>query len=213
MKKKGICLIISGGRFANLPPMLLEADYVIACDKGLDHADRYGIRPDIVIGDFDSVSDENKVRIEGGELKSERYPKEKDDTDTMIAMRHALELGYRDIRMVCVFGERMDHAYANIQTAHFGAARGAEVRMYDEVTEVIVFSEGTVKLSGKKGNAVSVFSLSDTCRGVTIKGTKYELEEGELINSFPLGQSNEFADDHAEVSVKEGVIMAVNVTL
>ena len=211
MKKNGICLIISGGRFANLSPEVLKADYVIACDKGLDHADKYGIRPDIVIGDYDSVSPENLVRIESGELKSMRYPKEKDDTDTMIAMRHAISLGYPDIRIVCCFGKRMDHAIANIQTAHFGAERGAIVRMYDEETEVIVFSDvfpgGTVKVSGKAGGAFSVFSLSDVSRGVTIKGTKYELVEGELTNAFPLGQSNEFAGDCAEVSVAEGTLM------
>ncbi len=213
MKKKGICLIISGGRFANLSPEVLKADYVIACDKGLDHADKYGIRPDIVIGDYDSVSPENLVRIESGDLKSVRYPKEKDDTDTMIAMRHALSLGFTEIRMVCVFGKRMDHAIANIQTAHFGAAGGAVVRMYDEKTEVIVFSggssDGVVKVPGKEGDAISVFSLSDVSRGVTIKGTRYELEGGDLNNSFPLGQSNEFALDCAEVSVAEGTLMIV----
>lgn len=211
MKKKGICLIISGGEFAKLSPEYLKADYVIACDKGLDHADKYGIRPDIVIGDYDSVSPENLDKIKNGEVKSIRYPKEKDDTDTMIAMKHALSLGFTEIRMVCVFGKRMDHAIANIQTAHFGAAGGAVVRMYDEKTEVIVFSggssDGVVKVPGKKGDAISVFSLSDVSRGVTIKGTRYELEGGDLNNSFPLGQSNEYAGDCAEVSVAQGTLM------
>ena len=204
-----VCLIISGGKFVRLPPELLRADLVVACDRGLDHADKYGIRPDVVIGDYDSLSRRNLKRIENGELESERFPKEKDDTDTMLAMRRALSLGYRDIRMVCVFGNRPDHAFANIQTAHFGALKGATVRMYDEKAEVIVFSDGSVNLSGKKGGMLSVFSLSDVSRGVTVKGAKYELEGGELGNSFPLGQSNEFKEDHVEISVEEGVIMVV----
>ena len=203
------CLIISGGEFAKLSPEYLKADYVIACDKGLDHAGKYGIEPDIVIGDYDSVSPENLDKIKNGEVKSIRYPKEKDDTDTMIAMKHALSLGFKEIRMVCVFGKRMDHAIANIQTAHYGAEKGARVYMYDEKTEVIVFSSGVLNITKREGRNLSVFSLTDFCRGVTVKGTRYELEGGDLTNSFPLGQSNEFVEDHAKISLETGVIMVV----
>lgn len=209
MENKNVCLIISGGKFVDLPPEILKADHVIACDRGLDHADRYGIVPDVVIGDWDSVSSVNLERIRGGEIKSERYPKEKDDTDTVLAMKHALELGYKDIRMVCAFGRRMDHAFSNIQTAHYGAERGALVRIYDEETEVIVFSSGTVTVPRKKGHGLSVFSLTDACRGVSIKGTRYELEDGVLTNSFPLGQSNEFKSDFAQITLSQGVIMII----
>ncbi|MCR5670320.1 MAG: thiamine diphosphokinase [Butyrivibrio sp.] len=209
MNEPGKCLIISGGAFADLSRQELYADYVIACDSGLDYADRYGIVPDLVMGDYDSVSEENLKRIETNEIKSLRFPKEKDDTDTSLALKHALELGYKDIRMVCVFGNRMDHAFANIQVAHYGAKRGATVRMYDEKTKITVFSNSKIELAGKKGCNLSVFSLSDASRNVTIKGTKYELESGELTNSFPLGQSNEITCDKAEVSVEDGVIMVI----
>ena len=203
------CLIISGGEFVNLPEEILRADKVIACDMGLDHADRYGILTDMVVGDFDSVSPANKERILNDEVAYIRYPKEKDDTDTMIAMRLALEEGYRDIRMVCVFGKRMDHTFSNIQTACYGAKAGALVRMYDKDTEVLVFSNRTITITGVEGDSLSVFSLTDESRGVTIKGTKYELEDAVLSNSFPLGQSNEFGDDTALVGVKEGILMVI----
>lgn len=203
------CLIISGGEFVNLPEEILRADKVIACDRGLDHADRYGILTGVVIGDFDSVSPQNKERILNNEIKSIRYPSEKDDTDTMIAMKLALEEGYRDIRMVCAFGRRMDHAYSNIQTAHYGAARGAVVRMYDKDSEVIIFSDNKVTVPRKEGCGLSVFSLTDESRGVTVKGTKYELEGAVLKSDFPLGQSNEFKADKALVSVRDGVLMVI----
>ena len=203
------CLIISGGRFAVVQDQILKADFVIACDSGLDHADRYGILPDIVLGDFDSLSDKNKDRLSKGEFKIMRYPKEKDDTDTALAMKHALDLGCKDIRMVSVFGNRMDHSIANIQTAHYGAEHGAMIRMYDEDTEIIVFSGTEVTVTAREGYGLSVFALSDTCRGVSIKGTRYEIEEAELVNSFPLGQSNEFKGKEAVITVKEGTAMVV----
>jgi thiamine pyrophosphokinase len=209
MKNQDVCLIISGGEFVDLPPEILKADHVIACDRGLDHADRYGIVPDLVIGDCDSVSSVNLEKIRRGEIKSECYPKEKDDTDTILAMKHAVDLGYKDIRIICAFGRRPDHAFSNIQTAHYGAEHGALVRIYDEETEVIVFSSGTVTVPRKDGYGLSVFSLTDVCRSVSIRGTKYELEDGELTNSFPLGQSNEFKSDFAQITLSQGVIMII----
>lgn len=203
------CLIISGGRFAAVPDEILKTDLVIACDSGLDHADRYGILPDIVLGDFDSLSDKNKDRLSKGEFKIVRYPKEKDDTDTALAMKHALDLGCKDIRMVSVFGNRMDHSIANIQIAHYGAEHGAMIGMYDEDTEIIVFSGTEVTVPAREGYGLSVFALSETCRGVSIKGTRYEIEEAELVNSFPLGQSNEFKGKEAVITVKEGTAMVV----
>ncbi len=209
MNKEKVSLIISGGEYADITYECLEADYVIACDRGLDYADRYGVIPDEVIGDFDSVSDFNKEKIKKCEIRNTVYPREKDDTDTMLAMKRVLELGFKDIRMICAFGNRMDHAYANIQTAHYGAKKGAVVRIHDVDTEAVVFSNRSVRIPKKEGYGLSVFSLTDRCKGVDISGTKYELKDGELSNSFPLGQSNEFLADHAEISVSSGVIMLV----
>ena len=213
MDKKGSCLIISGGSFSEVPADILKADCVIACDLGLDHADRYGIKPDIVLGDFDSLSHEKLKSLSENDYKIMRYPKEKDDTDTSLAMKHALELGYKDIRMVSVFGKRMDHAFSNIQTAHYGAEHGAVVRMYAEKTEAVVFSDKTLRIPQKKGYGLSVFSLTDKCRGVGITGTKYELKDADITNSFPIGQSNEFKDKEAVISVTEGVLMVLTCAL
>ena len=142
-----VCLIISGGR--PVSPEGVAADYVIACDSGLDNADRYGIVPDLVVGDFDSVSKGNLKKIEEqGNLNREkgapeinymRYPKEKDDTDTMIAVKHALKMGFLHIKIICALGGRADHSTANIQAAHFAANRGAVVEIIDENSSYTVF--------------------------------------------------------------------------
>lgn len=211
-----ICLIISGGRPVSLEG--LAADYIIACDSGLDNADRYGILPDLVVGDFDSVSGVNLKKIEehgnSGEKDTAginyiRYPKEKDDTDTMIAVKHALKMGFMHIKIVCAFGGRADHSIANIQTAYYAANRGAVVEIIDENSKYTVFKDREMVFDRMDGCYLSVFSLSDKSSNVCVHGTKYEILNGELTNDFPLGVSNEFVKEKAVVSVKDGCLMVV----
>ena len=208
-KKDSTCFIISGGRFADVDIRRSESEYVIACDKGLDNADRYGIRPDLVIGDFDSVSGENLRKIEESEIKYIRYPKEKDDTDTMLAIKHALDMGFSHIKVTCAFGGRMDHSFANIQAARYAAERGAVVELVDDGCDSTIFANEEIEFNRREGCFLSVFSLSDISRGVSIKGAKYELENAELTGNFPLGVSNEFTDPKTAVSVKDGCLMVV----
>ena len=120
------CLIISGGEYSPFPAP--EEDvFVIACDRGYDYACRCGVKPDLVLGDFDSCRSPVAE-----DLPVETLPAEKDDTDTMHALRRALELGCTDIALVCALGGRLDHLLANLQTAVFAARQGAGVRIVKE---------------------------------------------------------------------------------
>lgn len=196
---KGLCAIISGGE---LSPMddIFEAEHVIACDSGYEYARRAGIKPDLLLGDFDSYRGAlpNSVPLL-------RLPVEKDDTDTMSAMRHALDAGYKHIRIYCALGGRLDHLFANIQTAAFGAARGALVELIGRDTVIYVMAGAKLSLPPREGWSLSVFSLSDVCRGVTLKGVKYELDSVELTNRFPIGTSNE-REGTAEISAEDGIL-------
>lgn len=196
---KGLCAIISGGE---LSPMddIFEAEYVIACDSGYEYARRAGIKPGLLLGDFDSYRGALPTDVE-----LLRLPVEKDDTDTMSAMRRALDAGYKHIRIYCALGGRLDHLFANIQTAAFGAERGALVELIGCDTVIYVMQGAKLSLAPSEGWSLSVFALSDTCRGVTIKGVKYELHGVEVTNRFPIGTSNEWAGT-AEISAEEGIL-------
>ncbi len=203
------CLIIAGGRFSAIESERLKADYVIACDKGAEYAGKYGIRPNIITGDMDSVSPEALGIAEEGDIPILRYPKEKDDTDTLIAVKHALSDGYREIVLVCALGNRLDHEFANIQAAHFAAKEGALVKFYDDKEEIIVFSDSGVTIPASVNVSVSVFSLDDRSEGVCISGTKYEVNDAVLTNTFPIGVSNEFKEKQAAISVRKGSLMVI----
>ena len=197
------CLIISGGDFA--PFDQPEEDvFVIACDRGYDYARRCGVRPDLVVSDFDSYSGE----VESG-IPVRHLPTEKDDTDTMSALRRALEAGCTEITLVCALGGRLDHSLANLQAAAFAAQRGASVRILSPDTEIQTLRNGTLRLPRREGWSLSVFSAGEVCRGVCIRGAKYPLTDAELRWDFPLGVSNEWAAEEAEISVREGTLLIV----
>ncbi len=198
------CLIISGGEFSELPDDFRCPTYVIACDRGWQYAIRLGLTPDLILGDFDSSP------LPDTEIPIVKVPTQKDDTDTMLAARKALELGFLDIAICCAFGGRLDHTFANIQTAAFLAARGAKTRLFGKDTEGLVFADGEMAVPRKDGWSLSLFSLSDKCEGVSIRGTKYEVEDIALTNAFPLGVSNVWSAENAEIAVKTGILLVLS---
>ena len=202
MQKK--CVIISGGDYY-LPCGVADGAFVIACDKGYGYCVKAGIAPDLTVGDFDSYR--GKIP-QAGEVKV--LPCEKDDTDTMFAVKEACARGYKDIRIYCAAGGRYDHFLANLQTAAYAALRGAKVRITGLYDDFYVFSSGEITLKKQEEKSLSVFALSDKCEGVTVKGAKWELFETELTNGFPLGVSNEWSlRGETSISVKKGVIAVV----
>ena len=203
MDNEKICAVISGGAYS--PPEGIDGcAYTIACDRGYAHALRAGVRPDLILGDFDSYTG---ALPEGAEIL--RLPVEKDDTDTMSAVRHALALGYRHIRIYCALGGRLDHTLANLQTCVQAAACGAVVRILDETAEIDFLTGGHLRIRKRPRWSLSVFSMSDRCTGVCLRGVKYPLEDAMLTNRVPLGVSNEFAAAEAEIALKTGVLMVV----
>lgn len=186
-----------------VPGDLYRADYVIACDKGWQYAKQMGITPDLIVGDFDSspppITD----------VPIEFLPVQKDDTDTMHAARCALERGYRSILICCAFGGRLDHTLANIQTASFLVSHGARVQIKGAGCDMLAFANATERFPQRNGWSLSVFALSDICRNVSIRGTKYVCENVTLTNTFPVGVSNAWASETAEISVGSGILLVV----
>ncbi|MDY3973895.1 thiamine diphosphokinase [uncultured Veillonella sp.] len=197
-----ICAIILGGT-KDCFDYIDEADFVIACDKGYAYAQEAGITPDLLVGDFDSYEG-----VIPEHIKVLQLPVEKDDTDTLAALRYVINEGFTQIYMYCAFGGRFDHLWGNIQAASFAASEGAIVTLHSTAQTVYIFKNHTVVLPPKANRALSVLALSDHCEGVTIEGTKYEVEQASLTNIFPLGVSNEWQGT-ATISVEQGLLMVV----
>lgn len=180
-------------------------DCVLCADGGWLLARELGATPALVIGDFDSSDPPTDAAVC-------RVPAEKDDSDTMLCLKRGLAMGYEDFLIVGGFGGRIDHTLANLQALHYAVRRGARAEMRDGLRWAAAVWDGDLRVPadvlGEGSAKLSVFALSDACRGVSIRGTKYTLEDAALSNAFPLGLSNEFAGEAAEIGVREGALLA-----
>ena len=196
------CLIISGGEYSAVNDYT-EGDFVIACDLGCAHAERLGVPVNLAMGDFDSY----KGEISAPEVY--RCRPEKDDTDTMIAVKKALSLGYKHLSLRCALGGRLDHLIANLQTAAFAAQHGAVLDIRDEGNYLLSLLPGKTRLPRIPGWSLSFFALNGPAEGVSLRGVKYELSDYTLTGSFPIGVSNEWEAEEAEIEFKSGIVAAV----
>lgn len=194
------CLIISGGEFSKVQ-IKGSYDLTIACDRGYKYAKKLKIKTDIVIGDFDSskMPHDNTTII--------TVPKEKDDTDTGLAVKYALRNGYKEINIICALGKRIDHTLANISLLKSIAEKGAKGKILSNNTELFAACNGLVKVEKKANSYLSIFSLSDRSHIEYIKGTKYDTKNIILKNSFPLGVSNEFKNKYAHIKINKGIVL------
>jgi len=196
------CIIITGGEYSPIPRP--EAgDFVIACDRGYEYCLRDSIRPDLVIADFDSYGGQIAPGIPVLQL-----PTEKDDTDTMAALRYASDEGYEEVHLYCALGGRLDHTLANVQALAWCAERGIFAAIESPDTRLFSLRNAMLHLPRREGFSLSVFSLTDHSR-VSIRGAKYELENARITNAFPLGVSNEWTEDEALVAAHEGTLLIV----
>ena len=196
------CVIFCAGGFDALAEKLEKDDYIIAADGGYAHLQKAGITPNAVLGDFDSLGytpDNAAV-----------FPVEKDDTDAMLAVRHGLELGYREFVLYgSLDGPRLDHTLANLQLLAFLAQHNAKGYLVGNEHIVTLVKDGALRFPKEAEGIVSVFCLGADAQGVTIRGSKYEARNVTLSAGFPLGVSNHFVGKSVDISVKQGALLVL----
>ena len=178
-----------------------QSDYILCADAGYEIARSIGIKPHAVIGDFDSMN------APGGETII-RHPVMKDETDTILCIDHALEMGVRNFLIVGGIGGRLDHTLANLQTLIYLAEKGAAAELCDGCMRITAVKNGSVRIPRAPGK-LSVFAMNGVCEGVHIRGAKYNVENATLTPDFPLGMGNDFAEDFADIGVKSGTLLVL----
>lgn len=207
------CVIISAGDFTPMDIEVKEGDMCIAVDGGYLYCKMLGLNPHLVIGDMDSLDDSVRDDIE--RMKQETPEKvceltpEKDDTDTLAAIRIALEKGYRQFRIYGAMGGRVEHTIANIQCLSFLKNQGAKAYIMDANVMMTVIKDETVRFNKAMEGYVSLFALGEKAEGVTIGNMKYELSDAVITNDYPIGISNEFIGKEGQVTVKNGMLLII----
>lgn len=197
------CLIVGGCGISNLKwlnSVAREYDFIIAADSGYKTLKEANVKIDIAIGDFDSLG------YVPNDVKIHKLNIEKDDTDTMSAVRYALNNGAKEIVLLGGIGGRLDHTIANLQTLSFIVSNGATGRLIDESNEITALSPGKYEFAKRQGYSLSTFSMTDKVTGLCENGVKYPLDNAVLTNKFPLGVSNETIEDSAVISFKSGML-------
>lgn len=194
------CIIFGAAALSRLASPIESGDLLIAADGGLRHFDAIGRKPDVILGDFDSLG----YVPQGAQV----HPVEKDDTDLMLAVRHGLSEGFREFHLYGAFdGDRLDHTLANFQTLAFLQSHGARGYLIGRQYIATVIQNETVRFPATCEGIVSVFCMGPDARGVTVRGLKYEVENAVLTSDFPLGVSNHFEGKAAEISVADGQLL------
>lgn len=198
-----VCYVVGAGDCESLPIVKKENDLIIAADGGLKHLEKSGIKPDIIIGDFDSFG-----AIPDGDNVIRLKP-EKDVTDMYAAVEIGLSKGCKHFEIFGATGGRLDHTVANIQLAASLAEKNISHSVHGNGFSFVSVRNGEISFPSDLQGYISVFAHSDECVGVSIKGLKYELDNAVLSNSFSLGVSNEFIGKESKVSVKKGTLIII----
>ena len=195
------CCIFAAGKISGMEVTIPAGAFVIAADAGLRFLREKGREPDLIVGDFDSLGERPT-----GENVVYHQP-EKDDTDTMLAVREGLKRGYDHFLIFGGLGGRLDHTLANLQTLCFLCEHGARGYLVGEGNVATAFQNSGIAFSSTLRGTISVFALGADAGGVWERGLKYPLSDYTMSASFPIGVSNEFTGEAAEVSVRNGTLL------
>lgn len=205
-------LIVTGGSldtgWAEEFIKTVNAEYIIAADSGLKYINELGLVPDMILGDYDSVEAGLLDKYKDTDIKT--YPREKDYTDTHIAIINALKAGASAIYILGATGTRMDHTFTNI--CNMKAALDCDVPcfIYDKHNKIYIVNDqmGEVKLSKEEqyGDYVSIIPLSEEAV-ISLTGFKYGLEDYVLHQGLSICQSNEIKEKEAIIKIKKGILI------
>ena len=202
------CVIIGASAIADykrIRSFLHDDDFFIVCDGGLNHIEKLNISPNLIVGDFDSHENPN--------LKTETIvlPCEKDDTDSVFALKTAISRGFKDFLFIGMLGLRLDHSLGNLYMLLKCHKEKLSACMLDDYSEIQLVGSKPVFIEDKYAY-FSLLNINGKARGITIKNAKYPLTNGIIESDYQYGISNEvLKGTTAEVSVQEGELLLVKV--
>lgn len=185
-----------------------KKDLVICADGGAVYARKQNIIPQIIIGDCDSIPDATKNYFEKKCVAFLKYPREKDFTDSELAVEYALKNGAQKLVIYGLFGDRIDHMISNIY--HLSTIASKTPCIFIEGNTEMHFIYSSIELTGRKGDELSLIPLKGEVKGVITKGLYYPLKNENLSFGTTRGISNVFKNTRVNVSIQSGLILAIH---
>lgn len=204
-------IIVGNGSLKNYKPLKEEAkkaDCIICADGGAKHLQKISLLPDILIGDFDSIGNalleyytEQKVHII-------RYPKNKDFTDTELAIQVALEKGAKQISFFAVMGNRLDHSLSSLYLLKPLIEKNIFAKISNDTSEVFL-TKDMIEIEKGDYTILSLLALSEKVTGIQTEGLAYPLKGETLLQGSSLGISNVFTQKKAGISIQSGLLIII----
>ena len=179
--------------------------YVVFCDSGLRHLEQLQGKPNLIVGDFDSHENPQL------DVETIVLPCEKDDTDTVYAVKEAIKRGYDNFLLIGVVGARLDHTLGNVSILLYLDSLGKKGCIIDDFSKMEIVSNEPAYIEDSY-SFFSLLNISGTAKGITIENAKYPLENGEITCEYQYGISNEvLCGETAKVSVDKGRALLIKV--
>lgn len=178
-------------------------EYVICADGGLEKVKGLGLMPDLILGDFDSVSASVLERYKSLNIETVTFPPEKDYTDMELAITHAVKKGFKDIVLVGASGTRLDHTVANMLLIEKYHKIGINIVILDN-NNLIQMVTNNMTIPFRKNHFVSIMPLSESIEGLTLEGFEYPLNNINVERGSTLCISNEISENMGVIRLDKG---------
>lgn len=203
-------IIVSGGKhpsFALFSELYDPSCRMIGADSGAEFFREHDIIPDLLLGDFDSISEDTLDYFEG-RTKIQRYDAVKDFTDTEAAYNEAIKDSPDEIYFLGCTGSRLDHFIGNLSLLERALKRGIRAYLMDDHNKIFLLDKPSM-IKKDFGDYISFQGFRGAVKDFGVKGVKYPLWGYELLLGDPRNVSNEFTDNIISVTFKEGILMVM----
>lgn len=202
------CVIVGGADINNYEYTRSEIqcdDFIVFCDSGIKHLESLQVKPGLIVGDFDSHENPHL------DVETIVLPCEKDDTDTVFAVKEAMKQGYTDFLLIGVIGARLDHTLANVSILLYLDSNDANGKIIDDYSEMEIVSDHPAFITDDY-SYFSLLNIFGKASGITIADAKYPLDNAEISCDYQYGISNEVnRGEVAEVTVRYGKLLLIKV--
>jgi thiamine pyrophosphokinase len=187
--------------------LIQAGDVLIAADGGTRHVLALGLVPSMVIGDLDSLTQDDRRWLDAKEIK--QYSRDKDETDLELAFHYASAGGYRVVLVIGGLGGRLDQILGNLSLLTNPEFAAMDVRIDDGVEEAFI-TRSQCEVHGKPGDIVSLIPWRGEVSGVFTEGLHWPLRNETLFPDKTRGISNEMTLETAAISQKSGLLLVIH---
>ena len=202
------CVIVGGADISNYDRIIAHIksdDFVIFCDSGLKHMEKLAVKPSLIVGDFDSHENPHL------DVETIVLPCEKDDTDTVFAVKEAIKRGYKEFLLIGVIGARLDHTLGNVYILEYLDRLGYKGRIVDDFSDMELVKDAPVLIDDSY-SYFSVLNITGTLQDITIENAKYPLQNAVIQSGYQYGISNEVLKGKTtsvKVNVGKGLLIRI----